>query len=736
MTVETTSPPVEEERPAESVSETKAERKARKQAKKERKQAAKKADGSSSSGKKSKRKREGGEPSDVKSVSSESNPSEEENKAKISSSGKSVKRAKTEAPASAAKTNGVSVEDGCVIHSPAAMGTDTSAANGQVENDDGPVDMSHQPIENFDLSESTLSNLRTRGIDKLFPIQCQTFTPLMEGCDLMGRARTGMGKTLAFALPIIEKVLAGGVRKTRGRPPVAVVLTPTRELAKQVARDFEETTKELSSLVVYGGVPIYQQTQTLKQGVDIVIGTPGRVIDHLQQGTLQLNQVQFVVLDEADQMLDMGFADDVDQILRYVPDLDSLSSAIAHSDRAKIESFGKSKSVQTILFSATLPKWVNDVSRKYMYKPKVVDLVKEGDQQASTDVQHFILQSHWQQRAQIVGDLIRYYGGSSGRTIIFTETKKEANELVVDQNLKVDAAALHGDIAQSQREITLQAFRNGDVKCLVATDVAARGLDIKGVDLVVQTKPPRGNFSGKADVDTYVHRSGRTGRAGRKGTCITLFTPSQESLLTDIEKQTGTTFTRIGRPQPADLVKAAAAETVDKLSAVEDEAKHLFEESAKNCLDKYEPQEALARALAVISGYTSSMGSRSLLNSSDNFVTCVFKSPIEMRNLGFAWNAVKRDLPESVVNEIKGMCMSADSMEAYFDILKTHVKQVKQAIQGPNSRLSFATELAQLKPKPSSNNREQFGGGRGRGGGGRGGGRGRGRGGGRGFGRR
>jgi ATP-dependent RNA helicase DDX21 len=238
-------------------------------------------------------------------------------------------------------------------------------------------------------------------------------------------------------------------------------------------------------------------------------------------------------------MLDMGFADDVQKVLDAIPAMKSFK-----------EKKSEKKAVQTIMFSATVPAWVKDVARTYMHNPVTVDLV-EGAMSASVDVQHLVLQCPWQVRGQTIADLIRVYGGASGRTIVFVETKKEADELAVHPAItsKVDVKAMHGDVAQSQRESTLQAFKKGTLRCIVATDVAARGLDIKGVDLVIQTQPPCGKFSGRADVDTYVHRSGRTGRAGAKGTCITLFTRQQENVIKQIETATKNKFTRIGAPQ-------------------------------------------------------------------------------------------------------------------------------------------------------------------------------------------
>ncbi|NXW00044.1 DDX21 helicase, partial [Fregetta grallaria] len=212
----------------------------------------------------------------------------------------------------------------------------------------------------------------------------------------------------------------------------------------------------------------------MRSGIDILVGTPGRIKDHLQNGKLDLSKVKHVVLDEVDQMLDMGFAEQVEDILRDAYKKDSEDNP------------------QTLLFSATCPHWVYDVAKKYMKsRYEQIDLIGKRTQKAATTVEHLAIECHWSQRAAVIGDVIQVYSGSHGRTIIFCETKKEANELALNASIKQDCQSLHGDIPQKQREITLKGFRNGTFKVLVATNVAARGLDIPEVDLVVQSSPPK-----------------------------------------------------------------------------------------------------------------------------------------------------------------------------------------------------------------------------------------------------
>eukprot|EP00897_Mesotaenium_endlicherianum_P010166 jgi/Mesen1/9178/ME000591S08495 len=375
-------------------------------------------------------------------------------------------------------------------------------------------------VSNFRISEPVKKKLKEKGIECLFPIQAQTFDMVMDGSDIVGRARTGQGKTLAFVLPILERLvevsgIGAGGRRAYGRAPSVIVLTPTRELAKQVATDFEHLggALGLATLCVYGGAPMPPQESALRRGVDIVVGTPGRIKDHLERGTLNLKTLQYRVLDEADEMLNMGFVDDVETIL----DLGALPeegpqdrgpggrgedegerereapAAAVPLDAARPGAVSDPEKVQTLLFSATLPGWVKDISERFLKKGrKTVDLVGEEKMKASASVKHLLLPCHWTQRGQVVTDLVSCYG-NDGRVIVFTETKHDATE--VTQSLAhLSARALHGDIPQSQREVTLAGFRSGKFMVLVATDVAARGLDINDVQLVIQVhlaRPPR-----------------------------------------------------------------------------------------------------------------------------------------------------------------------------------------------------------------------------------------------------
>ncbi len=439
-----------------------------------------------------------------------------------------------------------------------------------------------------DLIASQLAGaLAERGITEPSPIQAESLPHTLAGQDLVGRARTGTGKTLAFSLPIATRLEAD---TTRGRAPRAIVLAPTRELAKQVASEFEQSAAHLSTVTVYGGAAYGPQEGALRRGVDVVVGTPGRIIDHLERGNLRLDEVRIAVLDEADEMLSVGFADAIEQILSATP-----------PER------------QTMLFSATLPPIVTRLARQYLREPVRVDLVGENSPQGSQTVTHYAIKVG-RVRTRVLADLLTVYNPE--RAIVFTRTKKEADELAMELiHRGIEAEGLHGDLAQSQRERALGAFRSGKVRVLVATDVAARGLDIPEVDLVVQYHMP-------SDTEAYVHRSGRTGRAGRAGTAIVLYGEREGRELRNLERATGAKFEERGVPTPKEVREASAKASADAVRHVETEAAGPFEEEAGRLFSEL-GLEALARALAKIAGVTQPVTNASLLSGEEGMTTVV-----------------------------------------------------------------------------------------------------------------
>ena len=567
------------------------------------------------------------------------------------------------------------------------------------------------------ISADSCAALAARGITTLFPIQHRTLGALLAGKDMLARARTGSGKTLAFALPIVERLHASViVGFVGGRAPRALVLAPTRELARQVADDFlslaGKGSKALAVLCCYGGVPLDPQRSALRAGVDVLVGTPGRVIDLIDGGVLKLNAVRHIVLDEADRMLDMGFAEDVAKILGAVPGLAGFGSfgdganagagAVASPDASASASASASVTKpQVVLFSATVPAFVRDIARRHMASPLNIDLV-EGEA-ASTDIAHLVCACPWQVRPATVGDLIRVYCGAGGRCIIFVETKKEADELALDPALtaRIEAKAMHGDVPQLAREACLAAFKKGAIRCLVATDVAARGLDIKGVDLVIQTQPPSGRMSGKADVDTYVHRAGRTGRAGAKGTCVTLFTRTQEHLIAALEKATKNVFSRIGAPQPEDLARAEGAGAANRLASVHPDQVIFFRGAAAAAIEAGKAAgeksvDVLARAFALLAGAPQPPISRSLLSASEGWLTFAWHAPVPPAILGAAWAALRRELDAAVVEDVRGMTLLSDGTGVVFDVPAARIKALVDAAAKTGSSISRPTSLPGL----------------------------------------
>ncbi|XP_039053608.1 DEAD-box ATP-dependent RNA helicase 53, mitochondrial-like [Hibiscus syriacus] len=371
-------------------------------------------------------------------------------------------------------------------------------------------------ISSLGIAPEIVSSLKKKGITKLFPIQRAVLEPAMQGRDMIGRAKTGTGKTLAFGIPIMDKIIRYNAQHGRGRNPLCLVLAPTRELAKQVEKEFHESAPNLDTICVYGGTPISKQMRQLDYGVDIAVGTPGRIIDLLKRGALNLSEVQFLVLDEADQMLQVGFADDVETILERLP-----------ANR------------QSMMFSATMPNWIRSLTQKHLKNPLTIDLVGENDQKLAEGISLYSIAADTRGKASILGPLITEHA-KGGKCIVFTQTKRDADRLARAMSRNFRCEALHGDISQTQREATLSGFRNGQFNILVATDVAARGLDIPSVDLVIHYELP--NTS-----ETFVHRTGRTGRAGRKGSGILIYTQEQSRAVKVIEREVRCRFSELPR---------------------------------------------------------------------------------------------------------------------------------------------------------------------------------------------
>ncbi|HLR47164.1 MAG TPA: DEAD/DEAH box helicase [Deinococcales bacterium] len=365
-------------------------------------------------------------------------------------------------------------------------------------------------FSDFALDGRILDALSSKNINEPTPVQRETLPPALDGRDVIGQARTGTGKTLAFALPIAERLEPSS---ERGRLPRALVLTPTRELAIQVATELESVSRHLRVSMIYGGTGYGRQARELKDGVDVVVATPGRALDYMRQGILDLSAAEIVVLDEADEMLSMGFEEDVETMLAATPE-------------------GR----QTMLFSATMPRWAQNLSAQYLNEPVTVNVV------ASEEVtyEELAIEAPGRNRLNLLADVLHVHGG--GRAIVFTHTKAEVDEIAQGLDaLGIPAEAIHGDLNQVQRERVVDRFRRGQLSVLVGTDVAARGLDIPEVDAVVHYRIPSQSAN-------YQHRSGRTGRAGRAGTVVILYSRFERRRLQQLERAVRRRFRTVGAP--------------------------------------------------------------------------------------------------------------------------------------------------------------------------------------------
>ena len=335
--------------------------------------------------------------------------------------------------------------------------------------------------------------LAAEGITRTFAIQELTLPLALDGTDLIGQARTGMGKTLGFGVPLLDRVFDSADVEELDGTPRALVVVPTRELAVQVGEDLARAAAKLPVRLttIYGGRPYEEQIEALEKGVDVVVGTPGRLIDLYQRGDLQLDKVAILVLDEADEMLDLGF----------LPDIEKILTALTHPH-------------QTMLFSATMPGPIITLARSFLSQPVHIRAEDAGAAQTHSTTEQVVFMAHRMDKAAVTARVLQAQG--RGRTIIFARTKRTAAEVAEELAGRGFAVgAVHGDMGQPAREKSLGAFRDGTIEILVATDVAARGIDIDDVTHVI-------NYQTPDDPMTYVHRIGRTGRAGHSGTAVTL----------------------------------------------------------------------------------------------------------------------------------------------------------------------------------------------------------------------
>lgn len=438
-------------------------------------------------------------------------------------------------------------------------------------------------FETLGLSEHSLKALKKKGFEEPTEIQSRCIPLLLDGTkDILGQAQTGTGKTAAFGLPIIDMV------STRSRNVQALILTPTRELAIQVAEEISSFTdhRAIRIAAIYGGQSIGMQIGQLRSGAHIVVGTPGRVIDHINRGTLRLESVGTFVLDEADEMLNMGFIDEVKTIMEALP-----------SER------------KTLLFSATMPRDILSLARTYMREYEQV--VVAGREMTSDLTEQIYIEVREYDKIEALRRVIDHESDFYG--LVFCRTKNRCDE--VAQKLASSgygAEAFHGDMTQGQREKVLQSFREKRVTVLIATDVAARGIDIQNLTHVI-------NFALPQNPESYVHRIGRTGRAGQLGTAITFVTPDEYRKLMNIRRVTGTEITKAAIPSVDQIMEKKRQRIIGEIEEAVTGQKDEFSSMAQILLDSYDPQQLVAGLLR--NGYSELLDSgqyRDIRNASPN----------------------------------------------------------------------------------------------------------------------
>jgi len=395
--------------------------------------------------------------------------------------------------------------------------------------------MSNVSFSDLGLSEAVLKSVQRLGFEQPSPIQAQAIPALLKGGDVVGQSQTGSGKTAAFAIPLIQQFVPGG------KSPQSLILCPTRELAAQVANDIHQLAffqPKLHSVPIYGGASYERQFRELEKGIDILIGTPGRLMDHLERGTLDLSAIRHVVLDEADRMLDMGFRDDIETILSACPE-----------------------QRQTIFFSATLSREIKELIERFANEPEMIR-VKPKEVEAPA-IEQWSFEVPPRRKLEALIRLLDFHGFKLG--LIFCNTQRMVDELgdtLIAQGFSADR--LHGGLSQSQRTRVMNLFKQGGFQFLVATDVAARGIDVDDLEVVV-------NYDLPYEPEDYVHRIGRTGRAGRRGMAVTLVTGRDLRRLQGIERATHSKVQRGKLPTPQEMEEKRTTLMLEKVRSAVDE---------------------------------------------------------------------------------------------------------------------------------------------------------------------
>ncbi|MFK9092641.1 DEAD/DEAH box helicase [Bacillus salipaludis] len=419
-------------------------------------------------------------------------------------------------------------------------------------------------FEELGLSQATLKAVLKMGFEEATPIQAETIPLSLENKDLIGQAQTGTGKTAAFGIPLVEKV------DTKMDAIQGIIIAPTRELAIQVSEELYKigSGKRVRVLPIYGGQDISRQIRSLKKAPHIIVGTPGRVLDHINRKTMRLDTVNTVILDEADEMLNMGFIEDIESILASTPD-----------ER------------QTLLFSATMPGPIQRMAEKFMKEPQVVRV--KTKEMTVPSIEQYYLEVQERNKFDVLTRLLDIQ--SPELAIVFGRTKRRVDELSEALTLRgYTAEGIHGDLSQAKRLSVLRKFKEGTIDVLVATDVAARGLDISGVTHVY-------NFDIPQDPESYVHRIGRTGRAGKKGIALTFITPREKSYLAVVEKTTKRKMEKMKAPTLDEALEGQQKAVVDKIvQTIESNNLHYYKAAAQELLEENEASTVIAAVLKML----------------------------------------------------------------------------------------------------------------------------------------
>ncbi|WP_343206560.1 DEAD/DEAH box helicase [Bacillus sp. B15-48] len=419
-------------------------------------------------------------------------------------------------------------------------------------------------FEELGISPATLKSLKNMGFEEATPIQVETIPMSLQNKDLIGQAQTGTGKTAAFGIPLIDKI------EIENRVIQGMIIAPTRELAVQVSEELYKigAGKRVSVLAIYGGQDINRQIRALKKGPHIIVGTPGRLLDHINRKTIRLDQVHTVILDEADEMLNMGFIEDIESILSQIPE-----------ER------------QTLLFSATMPTPIRKIAERFMKNPEVIRV--KAREMTVPSIEQFYIEVQEKSKFDVLTRLLDIQ--SPELAIVFGRTKRRVDELADALNLRgYTAEGIHGDLSQAKRMSVLRKFKEGSIDVLVATDVAARGLDISGVTHVY-------NFDIPQDPESYVHRIGRTGRAGKHGMALTFVTAREKSYLSVVERTTKKRMERMQAPTLDEALEGQQKAVLDKIvQTIESNNLQFYRQAAEELLRDHDSVTVVASVLKML----------------------------------------------------------------------------------------------------------------------------------------